>query len=91
MQVQFFKRDTLIWRSWGAIPFSAFDTGVIMTLPSGRTVKFLPCKSTKTPALKPIPSVGYGEWCMMPNQTEILATIEPIGEIGQALMAAASK
>lgn len=76
-EVIFHKRDVLLWRSWGVFPPVLFDVGLVMTLPSGRDVTFVPCKKTSKPALKPVPSDGYREWVRTPNATEMLVLVRP--------------
>ena len=78
LELQFHKRDVLLWRSWGLFPKEAFEKGLMMTLPSGREVKFVPCKNTKTPALKPVSSPGCREWVNTPHATELVVEIRPL-------------
>jgi hypothetical protein len=73
--VEFHKRDVLIWRSWRILDPIAFKYGITMLLPSGRHVKFMPCKTTTTEALKPVKSEGYREWVNMPLRTHVLAEV----------------
>jgi len=78
LQVQFYKRDVLIWRSWGVFPPKAFELGMKMVLPSGRIVSFAPCTRTSAPALKPVPSDGYKEWVRTYDGTELLVGVESL-------------
>lgn len=80
MMIQFHKRDVLLWRSWGIFPSWAYQDGLDMLLPSGRVVRFVPCKNTSTPALKPIESPGYKEWVRMMDKTEIIVSVYRIRE-----------
>jgi hypothetical protein len=78
MQKTFHKRDVLLWKSWGIFPTAAFESGMVMMLPSGRECKFVPCKSSKfekSKALKPDTSRGYKEWVSTPNETELTVEI----------------
>ena len=70
------KRDVLLWKSWGIFPQEAFTLGLKMHLPSGKVCEFVPCKQTRTPALKPIQSEGYREWVRTYNQTELIVEAE---------------
>ena len=78
IEVQFYKRDTLIWKTWGLFPNLAFEAGMMMQQPSGRNVKFVPASTTKSPALKPVRSEGYAEWVRTYNGTEMIVTVRKL-------------